>query len=399
MERLNRLDDYVDWLEPLHEIAMEQTGLRDFGAATCYQTGLRVLLEALDRDCDLNDVGKYAVPLKLINALSQRLLAEQAFNERPEILENPIDRPLVITGLVRTGSTALHYLMARDPARQHLQYWLAERPKPRPPVESWSEHPDFQASRAGLEMMYQVSPKLKAIHYMAAHWPEECGHLMAQTFTDDYWQCTRSAPHYNAWYEQADLVPTYRQHKKLLQLIGSNEPDKPWLLKYPVHMKHLKSFLQVYPGAQVIWTHRDPVAVMSSYVSLIAGFRELSVRPERIDREAILREQMAIWAAGAERAMAVRSEYPEAQFYDLYFDDFVTDPVAQVRQAYAQFGIEWTPECEAALSQWQRENPQYKHGVHGHGEDRLPVSRAEIEERFAAYSARFGFDNRSGQSA
>ena len=317
--------------------------------------------------------------------LKQRLLAQQAFKQQPQMLDQPIEKPLLITGLVRTGSTALHYLMARDPNRQHLQYWLAENPMPRPPPATWADHPNFQASKGALDMMYEASPKLKAIHYMAADWPEECGHLMAQTFTDDFWQCGRYNRHYNQWYEHADLVSTYRQHKKLLQWIGSNEPDKPWLLKYPVHMKHLQSFLTVYPDAQVIWTHRDPALVMSSYASLIKGFRELCARPETIDRSSILKEQMQIWAAGAERAIAVRKQFPQAQFYDLHFDDFVSDSIGEVRNAYEQFGIEWTPECDSALRQWNADNPQGKHGSHSHGSEQLGLSSAEIRERFADY--------------
>ena len=389
MQRLQQLTRYADWLAPLHEIAMEQAGLSDFGEDDSYLTGLRVILEALDEDCDLNEAGRFAVPFKLVHCLKQRLLAEQAFKERPELLERPIEQPLVITGLVRTGSTALHYLMARDPNRQHLQYWLAEHPMPRPPAQTWADLAGFQESRHSLELMYRMSPKLKAIHYMAPDWPEECGHLLAHTFTDDYWQCTRSAPRYNRWYEGVDMVPSYHQHRRLLQLIGANEPDKPWLLKYPVHMKHLDSFLKVYPDARIVWTHRDPVEVMSSYVSLIAGFRELSVRPERIDRDEILQEQTAIWASAAERAIAVRKAAPEAQFCDVYFDDFVADPVGTVRNIYEHFGIEWTPACEAALQQWHERNPQHKHGVHAHDRSGWESQGRLVRERFAGYLRRF----------
>lgn len=388
MERLAKFEKYSDWLEPLHDIAREETGLSDFGDKD-YLVGLRAVLEGFDHHCDLNELGKYAAPIKLTHMLKQRLLAEQAFKDRPEILDNKIEKPLVITGLVRTGSTALHYLMARDPNRQHLQYWLGENPQPRPPIEEWESNPNFQTSKSNLDMLYMASPELKAIHYMAADWPEECGHLMAQTFTDDYWQCGRYAPYYNEWYENADLVPTYRQHKKLLQLIGSNESEKPWLLKYPVHLKHLKSFLKVYPDAQVVWTHRDPSVVMSSYVSLIEGFRSISVEPGSMNRNEILKEQMEIWAKGAERAMAIREEYPEAQFYDLQFEDFVSDSVGQVKKIYDHFDIEWTPECEQALKQWNVDNPQNKHGKHSHDKEALDISREQMLERFAAYIERF----------
>ena len=389
MERLQQCKKYVDWFEPLHTIASEQTGLSDFGADKSYQTGLRVILEALDDYCDLNELGLYAAPLRLVQNLKQRLLAEQAFKNNPAILEQQIEKPLLITGIVRTGSTALHYLMARDPNRQHLEYWLADNPMPRPSRDEWADHPNFVSTKASLEMMYETSPKLKAIHFLAAEWPGECGQLLSQTFTDDYWPGVRSTPYYNQWYEHCDMVPTYTQHKRLLQWIGSNEPEKPWLLKYPVNMRHLKSFLRVYPDARVIWTHRDPASIMSSYASMIEVLRGLSVRPETIDRNEILHEQMEIWAAGAERAMAVREQYPEAQFYDLHFADFVADPMAQVQKAYQQFGIDWTPECEAALRQWSEDNPQHKQGKHSHSGDQLALSREQIQERFASYINRF----------
>jgi hypothetical protein len=382
MRRLSRIEKCVDWEQPLHEIAIEATGLEDFGDSS-YLDGLRVLLETYDTGCDLSDAGWYGAKHKLIHVLKQRLLSERAFKDRPQMLANPVERPIVITGLVRTGSTALHYLMAQDPHRQSLPYWLAEHPQPRPPREEWEAHPDFRASKTFLDLMFGVAPALRAVHFMAADWPEECGHLMAQTFTDDYWEAGMRAPHYAEWYEQADLVPTYTRHRKLIQTIGSSEPGKPWLLKYPVHMKHLRSFLEVYPDALVVWTHRDPASVMSSYASLIAGFRSLNV--ERVDSDDILREQMEIWASGAERAIEVRRQHPSEQFFDLHFRDFVADPVTSVQRIYQHFGIAWTPECEAALRAWHSDNPQHRHGKHEHSLDAVNVSREEMLERFSVY--------------
>lgn len=390
MRRLKTIERFIDWIDPLHEIAMEKTGLSDFGEDKSYLTGLRVLLESEDIDCDLQVPHYFGY--KLVHVLEQRLLAEQAFKDRPEVLANNIERPLVITGMVRTGSTALQYLMGRDPDRQHLEYWMSERPQPRPPREAWETHPDFLATQARIDSMYKMAPETKSMHFAAADYPEECGHLMAQTFTDEYWQIGSRVPHYNAWYETADLVPTYRQHKKLIQLIGSNEPDKPWLLKYPVHLKHLKSFLSVYPDACVIWTHRDPASVLSSYTNMNVASRKLTVRPETIDRDDLFHEQLDVWAAGTKRAVEVRARYPEAQFYDLHFSDFVADPVGSVNHIYRHFDIEWTEECEAELSTWNDQNPQNKHGAHRHDAQPLPLSREQIQERFASYISACGVE-------
>ena len=183
------------------------------------------------------------------------------------------------------------------------------------------------------------------------------------------------------------MVHSYERHKKLLKLIGANDPAKPWLLKYPVHMKHLQSFLEVYPDARVIWTHRNPAKVMSSYASLIAGFRLLN--SESVDRDDIAEEQMNVWASGAERAIEVRKRKNPDQFYDLYFEDFVGDPVGSVEKIYAYFGIDWLPECESALRSWKQDNPQKKHGKHEHSLEGTEIGRETVIDRFANYINHF----------
>jgi len=387
MQRLDGIERCVDWLEALHDIAREETGLDDFGDEH-YLEGLKVLLEQYDMDCNLSPVGVYSVRLKLIHCLKQRLIAEQYWKDDPGMLDNPIEQPLVITGLVRTGSTALQYLLASDPHRQALPYWLSEHPQPRPPEASWGSNADYQKSRASIDMMYEMDPSLKAIHFMSPDWAEECGHLMAQTFTDDHWEGALRVPYYIEWYEQKNLIETYRRHKKLLQLIGSTQPEKPWLIKYPVHMKHLKSFLEVYPDARVVWTHRDPSKVMSSYASLLAGFRSLNTNS--VDEEDIVREQLEIWAAGAERGIEVRKGEDPAQFYDLHFDDYVADPVASAKKIYDHFGIDWKSETEEAMRAHHAENQEGKHGKHSHSLEKIETSREAMLDRFADYIDHFG---------
>lgn len=381
MHRLKQCEKFVDWEQPLHEIAMENTGLSDFGEDKSYLLGLRKLLEQQDDFCDLKIPIGYS--LKLIFMLEQRLKAEQRFKDNPSILDIEIKQPLVITGMVRTGSTAMQHLAAGDPNRQHLQYWMSEYPQPRPPRETWDDHPDFQRCRDRLEGMYERVPETRAMHYNAAHIPDECGHLLAQTFTDEYWQICSRVPLYNEWYERCDMVPTYKQHKKLLQLIGSAQPDTPWTIKYPVHLKHLKSFLKVYPDARIIWTHRDPASVLSSYTNMNATNRAMSVREETLDRADLLHEQMEVWADATARAVEIRKQYPDNQFADVYFEDYVADPVAEMEKAYGQLGIEWTCEAEHGMSEWYRDHPRDKHGTHK--PPALAYTRDQIHERFAAY--------------
>lgn len=384
MRRLTQCSTFGEWFEPLHDIAQERQGLSDFGADKTYQVGLRKLLEQQDHCTDLEHPIGYAY--KLAHMLEQRLITEQRFKDKPELAEVPIEKPLVITGMVRTGSTAMQHIAEGDSSRQHMHYWLSQYPQPRPPREAWSENPNFRATKAMLESMYERLPQTRAMHYHAADIPDECGHLLAQTFTDEYWQICSRVPLYNEWYEQCDMVPSYQQHRRLLQIIGSTEPEKPWTIKYPVHLKHLKSFLEVYPDARIIWTHRDPASVMASYANMNATNRTQSVPAETVDRDDLHLEQVTLWAAATERAYKVRERYPEAQFFDVHFDDFVSDQVTQMKKAYAHFGIDWADSTETAMRQWQKDNPRGVHGEHKHGAAQpLKMSRAEVHERFSSY--------------
>lgn len=380
---------FLDSEELFHERARKAVGFDDFGNEG-YREGLRVLLAAYDEEARLSDYGRTAARAQITSLLEERLRAEKRWAEQPDVLEHEIRRPIVILGLVRTGSTALHYLMGQDPDLQCLQYWLASSPQPRPPREQWDAHPRFRAARAEIEAMYEADPSLKAVHFMMADGPEECRHLLMQSFTDDSFEANATVPSYVEWLQQTDMTETYRRHQKLVKLVGSTDTERRWLLKYPVHVRNLAALLTVYPDACIVWTHRDPRVVLPSYVSLIAGFRALHEDP--IDRDAIGQAELELWASSLEQGIEVRKRHDPAQFYDLYFDDFMRDPIAAIDAIYARFGQELSQDGRRALEAWHRDNPQHKHGRHEYTATDIGVDRDQILERCAGYMQHFGIE-------
>ncbi len=305
--------------------------------------------------------------------LTNRLMANKYWEEHPEVLETKIERPLVITGMVRTGSTALHYLMGANPDMQALPYWIATHPQPRPPEQTWKWQTDLYKAKAELAMMYGLGEGLEAIHHITAEGPEEC----------------RRVPTYAKWYEEGHHVESYRRHKKLIQMIGSTNPDRRWLLKYPVHIRHIDAFFEVYPDACMIQTHRDPAEVLNSYVSLCAHFRRL--QEVDVDRREIALEQMEAWASAVEKGLVAREKHPD-QFHDIYFRDFMKDPIGTIEQAYDRYGVEFTREARVALEKWRVANPQNKWGKHNYKAEGADVTREEIHERFSKYMDAMGIE-------
>jgi hypothetical protein len=374
--------------ESLHDQARRATGLEDFGDPG-YRTALGVLLESLDHDADLSETGRMIFQGQLVSTLANRLRSQRLLTDRPGVGEIEIRRPIVITGLVRTGSTALHYLMGQDPALQALPYWLAAHPQPRPPRREWETSPDFQASAAELAFLYDNAPELMAVHEMRADWPEECRHLLEQSFVDDRFEVAATLPTYARWYHETEHLEAYRLHRRLVQLIGSTHPERRWLLKYPVHLRQLPALLAVYPDACIIQTHRDPCAVIASYTSFISRIRAL--HESSVDVPALARELVESWAGAAEAGMAARDAHGDGdRFVDLYFEDFVADPVGSVRRIGGHFDHELSEDAERRLADWQAEHPQGKHGRHRYDADSTGITEAEIRDRFSGYLERFG---------
>lgn len=377
---------FVESEELFHERAIRAAGLSDFGDPS-YREGMRVALRALDTEARLHEAGRASVRAGIVDMLTERLRSEEQLRRHPEVLQVPIPRPIFITGCVRTGGTALQYLMGADPALQVLPAWLSAKPQPRPPRATWESNPDFQAVQAGLDAYHAVDPRLQAMHFRAAAWPDECGPMMRQDFTDDYFEVVGTVPSYEHWFHDTRHPHTYIRHRKLVQLIGSTHPDRRWLFKYGAHLRELDTLLDVYPDACIVYVHRDPCEVISSYTGMVAIYRALHERD--IDRHDIARTQMVAWGEASNRALGIRDRHASTQFFDIYYEEFIADPMGSVKRIYAYFQQPLSAESEAALNKHHANNPQHKHGKHQYSTAQTGLTERQIRDAFGPYLERY----------
>ncbi|HYC57585.1 MAG TPA: sulfotransferase [Candidatus Binatia bacterium] len=391
VEKLSRKRaSFADAEQGLRSAAVTAAGgLTDFGQDD-YGEGLRVLLRSYDEESQLNPFGRWLVRQQLVGVLRNRLVAAEAWKRCPSMLQTPVVRPIFVLGLPRTGTTALHSLLAQDPANQVLEYWLAAAPRERPSRHDWEKDPCFKQAAQGLKLTYWLDPSLKAIHLMTADGPEECRHLLQQCFTDDSFECNSTLPSYSRWYAACDMEPSYLRHRDLLRLIGNSDVSRRWVLKYPAHLRHLRALLKVYPDACIVQTHRDPARVLPSLCSLIAGWR--GIYEDASDKRAIAAWTVDLWAKTMEDAMEVRSQAGEKNFYDLSFRETVSDPAAAIGRMYSHFGIEYPDTTADVLRRWHRDNPQHKHGEHRYSAADFGLTAEGMRDRFSAYIERFGIE-------
>ena len=369
-----------------HEAARSATGLEDFGDDG-YLEGLRTLLGALDDESQLSPVGVPAIEGMIIGALQSRLRSQQGWTAHPEHGDVSVERPLVITGLARTGTSALHHLLAQDPELQGLELWLAHTPKPRPPASQWPNDPDFRACDQTMRATHERSPDMQAIHRSAADQVDECWYLLAQDFAHSGWQANARVPSYGEWFAQYEMEAAYRRHHRNLQLIGLREPDRRWLLKDSTHLFDLDSFLAVYPDAMVVHTHRDPARVIPSTCSLCwTAHGPVNQDPDPV---AFGRSTTDLWERAILGAMRAREARDPAQFYDLQFEDFQRDPLAAISGIYDHFGLTLSAEAEAAMRRFRADNPRGKHGPHRYAPSNWGLEPDALRERFQPYIERF----------
>jgi Sulfotransferase family len=375
-------------IDQAHEIVRREVGTDDFGADD-YLPGLKVLLQSMDYDPHFSVTGRRMAWGMVIGVLRGRAQAIQSMNAHGGFDAHAIESPVVITGVPRTGTTALHRLMAVDRRFQGLQTWLLDSPMPRPPIETWRDYPQFQKTAATLEAQYAAAPEKRAAHYRAAEEVHECCMVLRQSFVSNLWNCAWSAATYDAWWQCQSEAPAYRHFYRCVQLIGSNEPQTRWLLKNPGHIDNLDLLFMVFPDAKVIQTHRDPAKALPSLVSLLMQLNALTEDGRREQRaENMLVREVAKWAGAVRKAERVRAITP-GQVMDVIHADFHREPMKVLERIYGFIGMEITDELRVSFERRIKEKPELSHGAHRYSIADYGMTDAQAREPFDDYIRRY----------
>ena len=375
-------------LDQLHAIVAGEVGSSDFGADD-YLAGLKVLLLSMDYDPRFTETGRRAAWGQVIGVLRSRALAVKAMRENPGHADVAVLAPVVITGVPRTGTTALHRLMAVDPRFQGLQSWLLDAPMPRPPRDQWEANPAFQRSVAQLEARYAAAPGKRAAHHIAAEEVHECCMLLRQSFVSNLWSCGWSAASYDAWWQCQSEQAAYNHFAACVRLIGMHGPDKRWLLKNPGHIEHLDLLFAVFPDARVIQTHRDPAKAVPSLVSLLMKLHPVMEEGRAEERSKImLQREVAKWANAVRKADLVRRRHPR-QVLDVVHADFHARPMGVLEEIYRFIGWDIPAETRVAMAQRIEEKPELQHGEHRYAIADFGMTEDEARAPFGDYVARY----------
>lgn len=371
----------------LIDSACRRAGVDDFGGTT-WREGLEVLVDSLNYEAALNDVGVSAMSDQIVGHLVNRLQIEQWYARFPEIDNERIVAPLYGLGLPRTGSTALSYLLAQDPSRRSLRVWEASTPCPPPEADTQYNDPRIAIAQAGIDFTNEMFTGFAEMLPSAADGPQECLLPMALEFRSLIFEGMARIPSYSAWILQCDMVPAYRYHQRVLKLLQWHCPPYRWWLKSPSHMLSIDALNAVYPDAQFVMTHRDVSQVLPSVCALYYSLT--SVLTEHPDPTGIGTHSVNVWRTALERLIAFRDRGHDDRFHDLMFEDVQRDPIGEVTRLYSELGDTLSEDAQSGMEQWWTDNSKNRSGPGRHSPEEFGLDSETITANFAFYFERFG---------
>lgn len=372
----------------IHAQASAELGLDDFGSED-YRERMDLLLDcyrSLPRLSPAGTVGLYA---QFVQLLKNRLLLTDLIRREPQVLDVELVPPVMIAGLPRTGTSHLQQLLGATGLFRTLPYWESLEPFPLPGERDVEPDPRIGRTTAAMDAMHTTVPYLTVMHEMDGpeHVHEEIA-LLANDFSTMYFETLTDVPRWVDHYRTHSQVPHYAYLRLQLQAMQHLRGGRRWLLKSPQHLEQLPVLAEVFPGATVVVTHRDPAHVVTSLATMVSYvermFCNAPLDPHATGRRWADRLGMMLDALLRDRDVLG----PDTSM-DLPFDEFIADQEGALERVLCLAGEEFTPDARAGVATYLAGHARGHLGTIDYRPESVGLDPVALRARFAPYSARF----------
>ena len=351
---------------------------------------MRELLNSSIKEAKLHFFGRQFLQKGCIRAVKDRIRLQKAFQKNQEILNTPIEKPVFVLGLPRTGTTFLQNLLFQDDHFRHLHYWEQVAVGPQPTHENLQDNYIIKSCVSFVENLKTIAPEFFIAHEINPYGPEECNGLMERNFTSIIYFMFRNIPSYIDWFQTHDMTETYDYHKQQLQFLGYHFKKKQWVLKAPVHLFFLKYLFKTYPDARILHLHRDPLELVPSMASLVVISRQ--IHSNHVDAEETA-DQILDWVRKIiTNSIAFRNEHGSDRFLDLSYNELVRDPMNTLNQIYKWLGVNINNEIQSNISSWLENSKRKRVGkAHHYSLEQFNLTEKIIQNEFSHYYDRYAY--------
>ncbi|MEB4211810.1 sulfotransferase [Mycobacterium sp. 94-17] len=383
----------INTADDVFRLASQRAGVTEIDSVS-WRDGLGLIVDEVNNSPALTPFGRDRVLGDATDALGRRMLVHDYIQSHPEVLDTPVERPLIVLGMPRTGTTVISYLLDQDPARRSLLHWQCVHPIPPAGTEMLRTDPRclalLEEQRNILEFVKKA--KMPLPHWEDADGPTEDMFIHNQDFKGLSWDSFLPTDRYARWlFDEADMTSTYEYQKRYLQVLQSKAPGS-WSLKMPSHSVHIEALLKVFPDARLIWAHRDPYKATGSLCNLWRLPQRLVMNTELVDQTEMGRA--AMWQMGyhVDRPLRARDRIGDERFFHMYYQEMMRDPMDVMRRIYEWADEPLTAETEARMRNWLAAHPQDLFALNAYSLDQYGLSVEQLEPVFAEYLDTFDIE-------
>lgn len=346
-------------------------------------------IRAVARQPDLSPLGKITLLNYIVNALVQRSRLEALYTAHPEIEQQEIRRPLIIAGLPRSGTTNLLNMIAADPRLRSLRYWESLEPIPSRQTLAGQASDDRQRNCAAqLDTINAVMPRFSSMHDLRVDSIHEEVELQWLDFGSLLCATVADVPEWLDWFLVNRRTQHYRFLKRVLKALQWLRSPEQWVLKSPQHLAFLPQLVETFPDATFVVTHRDPVSVFTSWISMSAYTARMHW--QRIDLQRVEAHARRIQDPLLRGLVRDRAVLPPERTRHVYFQDFMANQMPILEQIYELAGIGLDPTARAAIEDYLATHPRgWAGAVRYDLEGQFGIRREDLYRHYAYYLEAF----------
>lgn len=374
--------------DELLQAACARTGLDDFGDSWFLEPMDR-FLDAANREARMTPAGVAGQTEVIVKGLASRLRMVDDIKRHPEILDEKIEVAGIILGLPRTGSTIFHRLLAAAPDMTAIRWYEAQNYAPFPGEEAGNPAERRAYAQAMIDGWLQAAPELASIHPLDPDAPDEEILILGQMFVSTMVEGMSFVPSFARWLDTYDQSRGHADLRTILQYLQWQRPErrgKKWILKSPSNLPYTEVAARAFPDALLIMTHRDPLEIVPSYVSMEAALYRLGATLTDAEVGAFWFRRLVEWMR---RFEAARERIGEHRFIDIDYRAVGREPLAEAQRVLARMGIKPGAELDAALGEFLAGNKREQRPLHDYSLERFGLDEDEIRHEFSAYRARY----------